>query len=369
MDPATDSSTETGPVPVAPDRVNEPSLSVGDGLRSEMVDAPRSRIIVADFVDALVQLPGIAPDEVSLRIIAPQTRFGVLLIGDLHTAGYDMRLIASAAPGMLEYLVTPNETAADRSGTYTFLLSAEAIKLKRAYRVDGEGVQPASPMFVHGAPAEGVTLDTSRFDPARLRQAIAAADRIDSVRSGTSGQTEIAFSTQVPVQVQSIQTTPTEVSDRFVAGADAGSEAGSEAGSSARVGRASDQTPPNFSETGESFYAPILSAYTTFGSYTMEFDNDSMFMGNVNKRVAMDIVQRFDTSRDLISLIGCSHGRTALAGGNKALAIGRADRVKEEFVRAGIDADKMLDEGCWANTYHDKMPRRGVVVSHQRLAE
>ena len=35
---------------------------------------------------------------------------------------------------------------------------------------------------------------------------------------------------------------------------------------------------------------------------------------------------------------------------------------------AGIAASQVLEEGCWAGTAHRKMPGRGVVVTHKRLA-
>ncbi len=37
---------------------------------------------------------------------------------------------------------------------------------------------------------------------------------------------------------------------------------------------------------------------------------------------------------------------------------------------AGIDSDKVLEEGCWAGVYYDEvMPRRGVVVTIKRRPE
>jgi len=75
---------------------------------------------------------------------------------------------------------------------------------------------------------------------------------------------------------------------------------------------------------------------------------------------------RFDPVTDVISVIGCSHGRTNLKNGNAYLATQRAERVKEELLLVGIDANKVLSEGCWANKHFDKMPARGVVVSHRR---
>ena len=43
-----------------------------------------------------------------------------------------------------------------------------------------------------------------------------------------------------------------------------------------------------------------------------------------------------------------SHGKSELKNGNSVLAVGRANRVKEAFVFAGVDNGKVLDQGCWA---------------------
>ena len=45
----------------------------------------------------------------------------------------------------------------------------------------------------------------------------------------------------------------------------------------------------------------------------MVFPNDSLHMGAANKRRARELAAAFDPERDVISVLGCSHGRTALA--------------------------------------------------------
>ena len=91
-----------------------------------------------------------------------------------------------------------------------------------------------------------------------------------------------------------------------------------------------------------------------------------MIMGKTNKLLLRKLENRFNPSTDIISVIGCSHGKTALKNGNAYLATQRAERVKEELVLVGIESDKVLSEGCWASKHFDKMPSRGVVVSHRR---
>ena len=135
-----------------------------------------------------------------------------------------------------------------------------------------------------------------------------------------------------------------------------------------RTGPRASASEANLHETRRSAFAPVLSGYDELERRVMVFGNDSLVMGADNKRLARRIAARFDPATDLVSLIGCSHGTTALADGNRTLALGRAARVKEELTLAGIDPALVLEEGCWAGTHSDRMPARGVVVTHRRLA-
>jgi outer membrane protein OmpA-like peptidoglycan-associated protein len=289
------------------------------------VDAARSELIASDFADAMVQLPGLAPGQTRLRVTAPNTLFADQMIATLRAAGYELRLVSMPAEGVLDYKVSVDETAGDDSEAYTFLVSAEAVQLKRSYQVDPEGLQPVTPMFVRGVSSDGVVMDASRFDEVAVRRVIAAGG--------------IALAEK-------------EASDRVE-----------------QAAKAADDEVPNFSETGQSRYSQQLRDYEVVKSYTMEFGNDSMVLDSNNRRAVQQIAAGYNAASDVISVIACSHGRTALANGNAVLALGRAQRIKEAFVRAGIDSEQVLEEGCWADSHHDNMPRRGAVVTHQRLVQ
>ena len=122
----------------------------------------------------------------------------------------------------------------------------------------------------------------------------------------------------------------------------------------------------NLYDTRRSAFASVLAGYETLDKRVMVFGNDSLVLGADNKRLARALAGRFDPATDLVSLIGCSHGATALTDGNETLALGRAARVKEELTLAGIDPELVLDEGCWAGEHFERMPARGVVVTHKR---
>ena len=333
-------------------------------------DFPRSRLVAVDFVDAMVQLPELVPARTTLYTSRPETRFGELLVAAMQHAGYDLRLGVDQSRATLDYRIDPepggvgagasaSAVAADAaSGRYTFLVRAGAVRLKRSYRVDRAGVRPLSSMQLHGADATALESSPSLFDAPPLVPATSGALLADRPRAlpEPSGEPRL-----VPPVVEALRRPASPGSlPRATSARDAAFAA-----SSVRIGK--DGAPRrNLYETRRSNYAELLAEYDTLRREIMVFPNDSLHMGQANKRIARAIADSFDPARDVISVIGCSHGRTALDNGNERLANGRARRVKEEFVLAGVAAERVLDEGCWAGTHFDKMPARGVVVTHER---
>ena len=328
-------------------------------------DFARSRLVADDFVAAMVQLPQLAPSGTTLNATVPESRFGQLLMQSMQKAGYEFRVQTSATDARalsqsLAYFVSrrpaTNRAAESIVGVYDFLIEAGTVKLKRSYKVDADGVWPESSMYVLGADATGLQLDTQLFE----RQ-----QRAPTLPSGALLAS--APKTILP-RSRSTYTSPTQrVSAKPIRSVPA---------SDARVGVTaqasvadSNSTLPvkrNMYDIKRSNYADLLAEYRTVERKVLVFANDSMVMGDANKRIALRLAENFNRETDVISVIGCSHGATALQNGNAVLANGRASRVKEEFLMAGIDSELVLDEGCWAGSSFDKMPPRGVVVTHKR---
>jgi hypothetical protein len=123
----------------------------------------------------------------------------------------------------------------------------------------------------------------------------------------------------------------------------------------------------NVFDLGRSNYANALSEHGSVVEQVLTFPNDSLRMGKANKQLLEALVTRFNPTTDLFSVIGCSLGPTNLKNGNAALALGRASRVREALLFAGVDPRKILDEGCWAgDSPSSTLPRRGVVVTLNR---
>ncbi len=113
----------------------------------------------------------------------------------------------------------------------------------------------------------------------------------------------------------------------------------------------------------ESTFASVLDDFKQIDQQVIVFGNDSMVLGDTNKQLIEQFVDTKMKDNDVISLVGCSNGPTALEIGNEGLALGRAQRVTQALLARGVARDKVLDEGCWAPTnVGDRFPSRGVVM-------
>lgn len=118
-----------------------------------------------------------------------------------------------------------------------------------------------------------------------------------------------------------------------------------------------------------SAFASILDDYNRIVREFVIFPNDSQNLGQPGKLLVKKLVNRFSVNSDIIGIIGCSNGPTSLEIGNEGLALGRATRIVEELIAAGISKDKVFDEGCWSSTTDaDGFPNRGVVIDLWRRA-
>ena len=122
----------------------------------------------------------------------------------------------------------------------------------------------------------------------------------------------------------------------------------------------------NLYDSGQSNYTSLFSDYEEVEKSILVFPNDSLQLGDTNKQIIERYVAKMDPSTDILSVIGCSHGNTAINNGNSLLAVGRANRVKEAFMFSGVDHDLVMEEGCWAPVLYEDMPSRGVVLTLKR---
>jgi len=234
----------------------------------------------------------------------------------IRSAGYTLVLGPAVDVPILSYRVELPTTPSE--GSHTFYVSVGELHLKRSYELVGADIAPTTEMLMAGVKPEQVLPPNERY-MAPARAELKAPDLNRLLKKGDSW----------------------------------------------------DPLIPNMFESGESLYAPVFAdssvGYVELESRILVFANDSMVLGLNNKEFLYELADNFDSSSDVVQVIGCSHGRTALQEGNKLLARGRAARVREELLLAGLGSDSVLHEACWSNKHYDEvMPRRGVVVKHLR---
>ena len=277
----------------------------------------RSRLVARDLVNTLAQIPELDPVTAGIRMADPQSRYGSVLVSELERVGYIVRKGASPeAENFLSYSV--RSIAHIDGPAYEFGLTVRAIKLRRQYRLQGDAIVPASSMFVFGISPDGIRVDDSIFDTETV----------------ALEKPEPQASLELPSSI----------------------------GSAVR-----GKPLRNMFETRQSNYSSLLKDYEDIRQIILVFDNDSITLGRRNKQLTRDLLTQYDEKTDVLSVIGCSHGKTTVSGKNRALALGRSSRVREELILSGVNPGQVLDEGCWDSQHFDEMmPRRGVVLTLKR---
>lgn len=354
-------------------------------------------VIARDLVGVLVQLKPL-PVETTVLRLSPDAfvddDFAYALRQSLEEAGYAIRVSGNVAGTQtVSFSVTQKkQSAAGVVSTYT--VNAGKVSVRRSYAASTEGfTQPIGTVQVRGADATTVQHNNRLFesaDPEIVGQVAALANDGSQNRQALPATAPTAFSTapaaqvlpqpnvlaragfsqpqaQAPTQVRpNVQPAAVQVQPLAVtAAAPLASRAKGQ-----EFDRATyfDSRPmQNVRELGQSNFAIVFEDYSIVDEAVLRFGNDSFRLGQGNKDRMRRLVSQFEPGKDLVSVIGCSHGSTALSVGQKGLALGRAERVKEELLYAGIPEASIFEEGCWAEESFDKrMPRRGVVLTLKR---
>ncbi|MFK7857724.1 MAG: hypothetical protein AB8B64_02810 [Granulosicoccus sp.] len=313
------------------------------GISPELVRtfaAPQD-LIARDFVSAIRQIESLPPAEttVDMQLAYRGDDFTMVMFDALSQAGYGVRWIDNEdSPSLFRYrLIAQDAAAAARRDTYELALGQ--IEMRRDYVTDGVRIRPVTPLLVRGTDARGISLNDSHFN------------------TENAGINPKAHAVQTP----STRSIPQDASplDPIVGSA----------GSVRPVSFPLVSLPSakNVFELGSSNFADTIAARALVAEHILVFANDSMRLGDSNKKRVDQMVLRFNPQTDVFSVIGCSMGVTDVPGGNAALALGRAGRVVEALRHAGVDDRHILDEGCWSGDGAlQNLPRRGVVLTLNR---
>lgn len=292
-------------------------------------------LIADDFAHAMQQIPSLAPASTTVQLLRKQLHDRLIQAfkNSLELAGYGVRWVDEPAGNLLQYR-REDVSAVGIPDQLRLDVAVGDVELRRSYTgLIANQVQPVTPLYVRGADASHVVLDDAQFFTNINPQPLKA----------------------VPLSV------PKNISPL------AGLVASVSAANALTVRTIASSHSQNVFDLGRSNYANALSEHGSVVEQVLTFPNDSLRMGKANKQLLEALVTRFNPTTDLFSVIGCSLGPTNLKNGNAALALGRASRVREALLFAGVDPRKILDEGCWAgDSPSSTLPRRGVVVTLNR---
>lgn len=285
----------------------------GDDVPAAVIPV-RSVLIARDLAESMSNLPSLDPGFTNLQMLKPNSEYGRVLAAELKRVGYSLRPgVDRTAANFLDYSIIAVEHS--DGPAYEFSVSVGDVALRRSYLLDGNRIKPISTMKVKGGVSE-------------------------------------EFAGQVLADTIAVNTTSASNADPV---------------SSGLLLSIPSAERHNMYLLGESNFENVTQQYSDVRKEILVFDNDSIIMGKTNRSIARKLAAEFDPESDVISVIGCSHGKTDIEDGNRALALGRSSRVREELILAGVDPARVLDEGCWAGGKpFESFPRRGVVVTLKR---
>ena len=314
-------------------------------------------LIVDNLLDVIGSDERMHYTNTTYQIVKPRTPIGQALFDKLSEKGYGVQLVSGdVGKNFIRYRVGTLQTEQGIKEVYS--LAVQNIRAEREYAlIDGRTV-PTSPVtLLTDLPAEvevddslfGVNINSETSRVVVVDGRLPEASRVSALEDvKIENPAEIAASANGAVRGRDFANRPATVAISNVRNLDA-------------IG--------NVHDLGESNFSSVFKQYDDISNVTLIFPNDSLFLGDRNSEILKTLAQEINPSTDIISIIGCSHGRTALENGNQLLAEGRTERVAESLLFAGVQQDLILTEACWADEYWDEhAPRRGVMVTHKRLS-
>ncbi len=299
-------------------------------VKKNDLDNRQMRQVASDFSRVIAQVRGKAPIRTTLSIKKPASEFGELLYDSLRNAGYGVRFVTR--PEGRNYVDYASDRFERNDHTkVAYRVEVGQVKLSREYELQAGKIYPTSAMSIEGGEAINPIIDDT---PIFMRQSNLVPAPVVKQTPNIQGVVKVSEEEKiVTTEIVEIETVKPNV---------------------------------NMNKLGRSNYADMFEKYNDISVSRIYFDNDSAELRSDGGAILRRIMRKFSPDTDIISIIGCSHGKTSIKNGNAYLATGRSDVVKQFLVKEGIPFENILPESCWAPYYVDSLPKRGVEVTLKR---
>ncbi len=347
-----------------------------------------NQLVSRDVASVLRQIDSLSPEATTLglsRDTVQEDEFAAALDRELQGSGYAMRSIGGSPDTVPVSYSFSEVPASKRDSSDIFAKEVTVIigkvAVRRSYAVDSDNnVRPLGGMSVRGDVDPDVLVNNDD-----IFNAIGSTPK-DSIQRPQPQQRPQQRPQPQVAQVQNSQINQAQViasqSNNGSAQNNAFNNNAAEAnalalqlpkatpdlpGNSSNNAAGQGVNPNNIRNTLVSNFQSDFADTLIVKEKVLTFANDSTRMGVINKAQVETFIKGFNPGSDVVSIIGCSHGNTSAEGGQEALALGRAARVRDELLFSGIPEQNIRAEGCWAGEHFDGgMPRRGVVITLRR---
>ncbi len=355
-------------------------------------------LIAQDFVNTMVQIDQLSPwstvlqfssiESGDLKLATQANRtvknFGKALRVAAANSGYGLQTVDGVrGTNFVRFAVKEiNDPTAGLAFTYD--VSVGNVDFRRIYKPQQDGsVEPHKGMLVRGADVTEIRSDDSIFyrKPTLKPDTPLMADKglAKPVQKQSDGFTSplarrnVNAPVSAPMPEQEVALTSPAVATSEIMAPESSVVAKASVVEPATTNPAPVEggyslvRKRNLAESGMSNYESLLATKQDVAEEVLIFGDDSYVLGPRNKKLLGQVMGSFNPETDVVQVVGCSTGTTKIENGNAALAIGRANRVKEALLYSGIPHDKILDEGCWSpNANSTPFPNRGVVITVKR---
>ncbi len=335
-------------LPTQDDETLDPTQSAEVSFDTDVLDSDK---IVQNLVFSIIQIESLHPFKTTLQMKAPRGELAKLVKTRFEDAGYGIQYVESDQ-GVNYVRHSAQSSVSEEGDTTTYRITVGDVSIERDYTLNGENTIPESELRVTGAYEQDINLNDDLFgeDFAKTQY------------------TEVLFDeSDVPVVISVADRDISLEKESVAVVALAGDESNTSGDSASGAGNAfARSVMQNVRTILGSNYSELFDGYEDVQKDVLIFPNDSLRLGGENKTLIQEYADSINAETDVLSVVGCSHGSSKVKNGNQVLAIGRANRVKEALIFAGLDHQLIFEEGCWDTEHYAPMPARGVVLIHKR---